>query len=416
MLKLNRFYFDQAISIDNALTTNQLIHQIVNEINKMIDVINNIDSKANEYTDSQIAIVNGEIEELREELSNSITALEAYAREAVERGINAFDDDSVKPRLQALYDALDEVDNRLDSKIDREVDILDTKIDRTKNELIYLVDQVKAELIELIKKGGAVYSGYTGLLTALQDEIYNIYNVYSKFFGLTWDCFDKYISQYTYMYYVGARGYDNSKIINNGTFKSLLFGADIVSYSVTSESNNYTLTVNLSSALNNGITIIRFNNVDIPDNDFIISADRKTFIVNNLDVSLLDYSCNLLRLGSYTGDNYSVILNLYLSNFDAVNKINLTWYTIDRLIHYDGLDISYDFVNYYFYTDFASVISKFTLTDGESQALLNTLKGYSTVNGNPNYLSSYNAFGLNDTVFLNSTEDKISKTTKSRIF
>ena len=54
MNKLNRFYLSQNISIDNALSMNQILHQIVNQIKEIVDFINNLELRANEYTESEL--------------------------------------------------------------------------------------------------------------------------------------------------------------------------------------------------------------------------------------------------------------------------------------------------------------------------------------------------------------------------
>ena len=59
---LNHITMFQPSAIDNALSTMQIIHKLISKINDIVDIVNNIDSKANEYTDKQIRILIDKIE------------------------------------------------------------------------------------------------------------------------------------------------------------------------------------------------------------------------------------------------------------------------------------------------------------------------------------------------------------------
>ena len=54
---LNHITMFQPSAIDNALSTMQILHKLITQINTVIDEVNSIDSKANEYTYVQINIL-----------------------------------------------------------------------------------------------------------------------------------------------------------------------------------------------------------------------------------------------------------------------------------------------------------------------------------------------------------------------
>ena len=53
---LNHITMFQPSAIDNALSTMQILHKLITQINTIIDEINSIDSRANEYTDEPVNV------------------------------------------------------------------------------------------------------------------------------------------------------------------------------------------------------------------------------------------------------------------------------------------------------------------------------------------------------------------------
>ena len=67
-MRLTPFNLTQNISVDNALSTIQVIHQLIAKMNNVVEELNNIDSTANSYTDSEIEKVKSIISSLESEL------------------------------------------------------------------------------------------------------------------------------------------------------------------------------------------------------------------------------------------------------------------------------------------------------------------------------------------------------------
>ena len=70
---LTPFMLTQNIALDNALSTIQVIHQLINKVNDVISELNNINVTANDYTDDQIR-------KLTEKIDSDLTALEKTLR------------------------------------------------------------------------------------------------------------------------------------------------------------------------------------------------------------------------------------------------------------------------------------------------------------------------------------------------
>lgn len=80
---LTKFELYQPAAIDNSLNSYQIIHKLIHEMNLIIDEVNNIDTRANEYTDEQISLLNTQLRAYINEL-NEITIAHF---ESVERDI-----------------------------------------------------------------------------------------------------------------------------------------------------------------------------------------------------------------------------------------------------------------------------------------------------------------------------------------
>lgn len=203
-MRLNRFYFDQAISIDNALSTNHILHQLIHQINKIIDTINEFETDAHAYTDLKVGELRVELNNEVERLENLIDTRETILRDLIyekstdaennaklytDEEIEVLKTDYIQPKIEEIYNTIRLIENRLDAKIDG-----------VNTRLTNLIEETKAELIDLIKKGGAIYSAVSGRLTnpeTVEKEITHILQLKN---GVTWAD----ISNLMYTQYFGA--------------------------------------------------------------------------------------------------------------------------------------------------------------------------------------------------------------------
>ena len=186
MNKLNRYYISQNISIDNALSMNQILHQIVNEIKGIVDFINNLELRANEYTDEQIRLLN---ERLQAQLETLEQTLKTYTNDK----INEYDVEVINPQLTEIRNTIDTINRTLNARIDNEVGILNRRIDSEVSTLNRIIEDTKTYLEDLIKKGMSyVYSSISGLHLPLQDVLGEIGNVLKQSLSYNWNSIDEF--------------------------------------------------------------------------------------------------------------------------------------------------------------------------------------------------------------------------------
>lgn len=128
------------LSVDNALSLQQIIHQLITEINNIIEYINNTDDK----TDAKIK-----------------TALSDY-------------DTMLQEQLESLED-------RLQSEITKAKDIgrnyTNLKVEEIYNEIDKVVNQLDAQIVDVDEKAAAYYDILDSEIEILRNEIANIRRV-----------------------------------------------------------------------------------------------------------------------------------------------------------------------------------------------------------------------------------------------
>lgn len=181
MMKLNRLFLSQNISIDNALSMNQILHQIVNQIKEIVDFINNLEIRANEYTDQEIL-------KLKNDLENQLETLEQTLKTYTNDSIDTYNVEVINPQLQTIRDTIDTLNRTLNDRITNEVGILNRRINSEVSTLNRIIEDTKIYLEDLIKKGMAyVYSSISGLHLPLQDVLGEIGNVLKQTLSYNWN-------------------------------------------------------------------------------------------------------------------------------------------------------------------------------------------------------------------------------------
>jgi DNA-binding transcriptional MerR regulator len=157
----------QPSAIDNALSTMQILHKLINQINTVIDEVNSIDSKANEYTDEQIEllhrIINDELSEVESNLNNLIKS-------------NSDDIVNIKTELIELHNNI----KKLNKDIKSNTDLIFSNY----NVLILKIAELKDYIDSVINGLNIkVFSPVTGYKTDIQNALNDIYNLYQIDFG-----------------------------------------------------------------------------------------------------------------------------------------------------------------------------------------------------------------------------------------
>lgn len=173
---LNHITMFQPSAIDNALSTLQIIHKLINQINVVIDEVNSIDSKANEYTDEKIKELS---DNLQIELTNLETLLKNYT-DVSKKEVKDYTDEQIESVTTNLNNSI----SRVYTYIDDLEQSLRNYIDLNDNEIELLIYEIKDELIKLINQGKEkVFSPFDGRSKSIQQALYDIYKIINLDYG-----------------------------------------------------------------------------------------------------------------------------------------------------------------------------------------------------------------------------------------
>lgn len=172
---LNHITMFQPSAIDNALSTMQILHKLITQINTVIDEVNFIDSKANEYTDEQIKTLK---DFLLNKINNDIKTLTEY--------INNQD----KKNYNILNKKIDDIIKQVYIDIAKLKSDLILYIDDNDDKIKVIINEVYDELFNLIRKGNnAIYSPVDGNLKSTQDAFIDVMNIVQQKNGVNWNTF-----------------------------------------------------------------------------------------------------------------------------------------------------------------------------------------------------------------------------------
>lgn len=176
---LTPFMLSQNIALDNALSTIQVIHQLISKVNDVVTELNNINVTANDYTDEQIKKLALKIES---DLKSLETTLKAYSDKSIE-DLKNYTDESVED-LRNEYKV--EV-----AKLHRDIIELETTLkgysDLGDSNLKVYINSLYDELLNLIKNGNVlIYSPVDGDLKSVKDVICDLANIIQQKNGVNW--------------------------------------------------------------------------------------------------------------------------------------------------------------------------------------------------------------------------------------
>lgn len=173
---LNHITMFQPSAIDNALSTMQILHKLITQINTIIDEINSIDSKANEYTDEQIKILKDFlVNKINTDIENTIKTLTEYIDNQDEKNYNI------------LNKKIDDVIKQVYIDIAKLKSDLILYIDDNDNKIKVIINEVYEELYNLIKNGNdIIYSPVDGNLKSTKEVIVDVMNIIQQKNGINW--------------------------------------------------------------------------------------------------------------------------------------------------------------------------------------------------------------------------------------
>lgn len=180
---INHISIFQPSAIDNALSTMQIIHKLINQMNIIIDEVNSIDSKANEYTDEQIKVLNDKIENELIELEKT---LKEYS-DTLNNNLKLYVDSSDKQ----IYDLIKIEISLLKNEMKKMENTLKLYSDVGDSKLLIYIDNIYKELYDLIMNGNdIIYSPVDGFLKSTKDVIQDLTHVLQIKNGIDWNTFE----------------------------------------------------------------------------------------------------------------------------------------------------------------------------------------------------------------------------------
>lgn len=191
MNRLLPFMFSQNLSVDNALSTQQIIHQLITKMNEVTEYVSNWESDYQGYVNNKIAELSTEIEAKLKKLDNDLTL---YINEAITNERNYVN--TINTNLQSQIDELGRLFQRLlnEAKAELKTLISDTsKSDRdyTDKQILAIktiIAELNQKLEELASKSIASFSPVDGNLKTNEECMRDIMRIVQKSgFSFTWE-------------------------------------------------------------------------------------------------------------------------------------------------------------------------------------------------------------------------------------
>lgn len=281
-MRLPTFILSQNLSIDNALSTIQVIHQLITQVNKVVDYVNQIDITANDYTDKQINKLKTEIKQLEEDLKAytdvALDTSKSYTDDALDTAKtytdSAFNNATVK--IDELKDKVNDDVAKLYSTISDLDETLRSFITYEDSKLKVAIDEAYNSLVKLINEGNTlVTSPVDGRSKSIQQALNDIFNLIKIDVG----CITLKFAKKMFSNDLSVQGPDNNNLyfgnITLGDFKNSTY------YNVTSIYLNFSSYVNGNSPqpnyfiLHNRLDCIRLYSFELL---YVVAL---SYIINN---------------------------------------------------------------------------------------------------------------------------------------
>lgn len=358
MNRLLPFMFSQNLSVDNALSTQQIIHQLITKMNEVTEYVSNWESDYQGYVDKKILELSTEIEAKLKTLDNDLTR---YINEAITNERNYVN--TINTNLQSQIDELGRLFQRLLNEVKAELKelISDTsKSDRDYTDkrildIKTLIAELNQKLEELASKSVASFSPVDGNLKTNEECMRDIMRIVQKSgFSFTWEDIAE-IKSRLHLYNYNSL---TTAAMLNWKQHSFIISA------IPEYSNTYKATwsgslvqeiVNIRSDIDGAGIYVAFNNADFGE----ITVNRKTADVkiegSGVLFKLTNFSDVYSDVTVKLGSGETVIIYVYnkngIDNSFNVIAYNLDWdsieyatqhHTANDLGSYAGLEFTMD--------------------------------------------------------------------------
>lgn len=166
MIPLIHFFPNQNISVDNAFSTIQIIHQIITKLNDVIDYTNNLDLSANNYTDE-------EINKLNASLTKAINDLDIKLSNLIRGNVTNINDLNIK-----FSSELTQVNSELD-KVNTDLTNLSALTNANYQSLLLMINNLNTLIDEFnYFDEPKIYSPLSGKKINIQNAINELFNLH----------------------------------------------------------------------------------------------------------------------------------------------------------------------------------------------------------------------------------------------
>lgn len=162
---LTKFNLYQPAAIDNSLNSYQIIHKIIHEMNLIIDEVNNIDSKANEYTDEQINILNTQLRAYINEL-NDITVTHFNSVDSAILSMN-YSIEQLENDISALQISFNNLAVSVTEQINNSINAIKSYVDLQIEIVKKLIEAQNPEVIDCFGHKNKLQSAYNELVSLM---------------------------------------------------------------------------------------------------------------------------------------------------------------------------------------------------------------------------------------------------------
>ena len=341
---LNHITMFQPSAIDNALSTIQIIHKLINEINKVIDVLNDIDSKANEYTDEQIHKLDSkltteykaDIKYEVDRLNKKIKELNDYEIELNEKinNVNNKNRAYTDEKFKTLNDLLNENVKSIYSSLESLRKSLVAYSDSLYKDAIKKIDEAKKEIYDVLEKwgGSKCYSPITGEFETVKDILYDITNLFLK----------RHLFNYSSLNYICSIG-SNQKSLSYKFDNNDVWYLDEQKFTIIESLSNliYVRPIFKAGSVNSILRIVNGVTSNITDKCEIIN-DSVKIPVSYLKVTYDEYKktneCKI-RVDTNTGSNVMTLFTFYDNYVCTYDTLQYYASLSSRKVTYEDIDL-----------------------------------------------------------------------------
>lgn len=295
MNKLLPFMFSQNLSVDNALSTQQIIHQLITKMNEVTEYVSNWESDYEGYVDDKISTLALDIDKKLRAIDIELTKYVDDSIANERQYVNTWNTNlqvQIDEVNRLIYRLLDETKVELKNLITDTSNVDREYTDKRINEVKLIIAELNQKLDELASKSFASYSPRDGMLKS-NDECFKDLQqlIYQGSSGYTWDFWNKFAYQLNFL-----------QPSTTGDFTKATFNWSTISYGM-----NQSTTDGYSRYIPKNIEYLQFN-------PFVLIANFKTILQDNS--KWVTYQ----ELPTYVFDRIKFYYNSTVHRFDFFNN------------------------------------------------------------------------------------------------